>query len=156
VTAHTATRPAGRASTMWPTPPGALHVRPLPRESAASYLTRLVAAYHLSPAHLLDVLHITATGTATAPPATEIHLSNEATRRLSHFTRIPPAHLARALPRRPPHPPPSAQPTPPPPAGSPPRPRCSRCPHAPPAPSAAAPTKPSPHGSTRHPTRPES
>jgi hypothetical protein len=102
VTAHTATRPAGRASTMWPTPPGALHVRPLPRESAASYLTRLATAYHLSPAHLLDGLHITATGTATAPPATEIHLSNEATRRLSHFTRIPPTHLARALPRRPP------------------------------------------------------
>jgi hypothetical protein len=87
---------------MWPTPPGALRVRPLPRESAASYLTRLAAAYHLSPAQLLDGLHITATGTTTAPPATEMHLSNEAFRRLSHFTRIPPAHLARALPRRPP------------------------------------------------------
>ncbi|MFF8963239.1 TniQ family protein [Streptomyces globisporus] len=87
---------------MWPTPPGALHVRPLPRESAASYLTRLAAAYHLTAAQLLDGLHITATGTSTSPPATEIHLSNEATRRLSHFTRIPPAHLARALPRRPP------------------------------------------------------
>ncbi|MFD9436155.1 TniQ family protein [Streptomyces sp. NPDC060002] len=102
MTTHTATRPAVRAGSMWPTPPGALHVRPLPRESAASYLTRLAAAYHLSPAHLLDGLHITATGTVAAPPATEIHLSNEATRRLSHFTRIPPAHLARALPRRPP------------------------------------------------------
>ncbi|MFE9123624.1 TniQ family protein [Streptomyces sp. NPDC007172] len=140
---------------MWPTPPGALHVRPLPRESAASYLTRLAAAYHLSPAHLLDGLHITTTGSVAVPPATEIHLSNEATRRLSHFTRIPPAHLARALPRRPP---PAAIGT----AGtatarcSPPRPRCSRCLHAPPAPSAAAPTKPSPHGSTRHPTCPES
>ncbi|MFF9336161.1 TniQ family protein [Streptomyces albogriseolus] len=102
MTAHTATRPALRAGAMWPTPPGALHVRPLPRESTASYLTRLAAAYHLSPAQLLDGLHITATGTSTGPPATEIHLSNEATRRLSHFTRIPPAHLARALPRRPP------------------------------------------------------
>ncbi|MFF7647129.1 TniQ family protein [Streptomyces canus] len=91
-----------RAGSMWPTPPGALHVRPLPREAAASYLTRLATAYHLSPAQLLDGLHITATGTPAAPPATEIHLSNEATRRLSHFTRIPPAHLARALPRRPP------------------------------------------------------
>ncbi|MGC5365566.1 TniQ family protein [Streptomyces sp. DT24] len=91
-----------RTGTMWPTPPGALHVRPLPREAAASYLTRLAAAYHLSPAHLLDGLHITTTGSVAVPPATELHLSNEATRRLSHFTRIPPTHLARALPRRPP------------------------------------------------------
>ncbi|MFG1729738.1 TniQ family protein [Streptomyces sp. AGS-58] len=102
MTTHTASRPTVRAGTMWPTPPGALHVRPLPRESAASYLTRLAAAYHLSPAQLLDGLHITATGTSTGLPATEIHLSNEATRRLSGFTRIPPAHLAHALPRRPP------------------------------------------------------
>ncbi|MEU0650142.1 TniQ family protein [Streptomyces umbrinus] len=91
-----------RADTMWPTPPGALHVRPLPRETAASYLTRLAAAYHLSAAQLLDGLHITATGNPTGPPATEIHLSPEATRRLSGFTRIPPAHLARALARQPP------------------------------------------------------
>ncbi|MFF5107352.1 TniQ family protein [Streptomyces sp. NPDC000134] len=91
-----------RARTMWPTPPGALRVRPLPRESAASYLTRLATAYQITPAQLLDGLHITATGASTGPPATEIHLSNEATRRLSHFTRIPPTHLARALPRRPP------------------------------------------------------
>ncbi|MEU7429019.1 TniQ family protein [Streptomyces sp. NPDC040750] len=102
MTAHTANRPAVLAGTLWPTPPGALHVRPLPRESAATYLTRLATAYHLSPAHLLDGLHITATGTPAAPPATESHLINEATRRLSHFTRIPPAHLARALPPRPP------------------------------------------------------
>lgn len=87
---------------MWPTPPGALRVRPLPREATASYLTRLAAAYHLSAAQLLDGLHITTTGTPAAPPATEIHLSNEAARRLSGFTRIPPAHLARALARRPP------------------------------------------------------
>ncbi|MEU1056856.1 TniQ family protein, partial [Streptomyces sp. NPDC005876] len=72
-----------RARTMWPTPPGALRVRPLPRESAASYLTRLATAYQITPAQLLDGLHITATGTSTGPPATEIHLSNEATRRLS-------------------------------------------------------------------------
>ncbi|MFF8235109.1 TniQ family protein [Streptomyces caelestis] len=102
MTAHTATRPAVRAGILWPTPPGALRVRPLIREATASYLTRLAAAYHLSAAQLLDGLHITAAGTPAAPPATEIHLSNEATRRLSHFTRIPPAHLARALPRRPP------------------------------------------------------
>ncbi|MFE4823994.1 TniQ family protein [Streptomyces sp. NPDC056704] len=102
MTAHTATRPAVRASTMWPTPPGALRVRPLPREATASYLTRLADTYHLSAALLLDGLHITATGTPAAPPATEIHLSNEATRRLSDFTRIPPAHLTRALARQPP------------------------------------------------------
>ncbi|ANP51975.1 hypothetical protein J2Z21_009006 [Streptomyces griseochromogenes] len=87
---------------MWPIPPGALRVRPLPRETAASYLTRLAAAYHLTAAQLLDGLHITATGTSPAPPATEIHLSTEAARRLSDFTRIPPAHLARALARQPP------------------------------------------------------
>ncbi|MEU6033279.1 TniQ family protein [Streptomyces tauricus] len=102
MTAHTATRPAIRANAMWPTPPGALRVRPLPRESAASYLTRLATAYHLSAAQLLDGLHITATDAPTGPPATEIHLSNEATRRLSHFTHIPPAHLNRALARQPP------------------------------------------------------
>jgi hypothetical protein len=77
-------------------------VRPLPRETVASYLTRLAAAYHLSTAQLLDGLHITTTGTPAAPPAAEIHLSNEAARRLSGFTRIPPAHLARALARQPP------------------------------------------------------
>ncbi|MEV7144673.1 TniQ family protein [Streptomyces tauricus] len=77
-------------------------MRPLPRETPASYLTRLAAAYHLSPAQLLDGLHITATGTASVPPATEIHLSAEAARRLSGFTRIPPAHLARTLGHRPP------------------------------------------------------
>ncbi|MFE9174481.1 TniQ family protein [Streptomyces kebangsaanensis] len=98
MTTHTAI-PAG---TMWPTPPGALRVRPLPRESAASYLTRLAAAYHLTAAQLLDGLHITATGTPAAPPATELHLSTEAARRLSDFTRIPPTHLNRALPRQPP------------------------------------------------------
>ncbi|MFF8975041.1 TniQ family protein [Streptomyces sp. NPDC014995] len=102
MTTHTANRPTERAGTMWPAPPGALRVRPLPRETAASYLTRLAAAYHQSAAQLLDGLHITATGTSTGPPATEIHFSNEATRRLSGFIRIPPAHLARALPRRPP------------------------------------------------------
>ncbi|WP_307784056.1 TniQ family protein [Streptomyces spinoverrucosus] len=91
-----------RASTMWPAPPGALRVTPLPREATASYLTRLATAYHLSAAQLLDGLHITATGTPTGPPATDIHLSSEAARRLSLFTRIPPAHLARALARRPP------------------------------------------------------
>ncbi|WP_329344978.1 TniQ family protein [Streptomyces sp. NBC_01352] len=77
-------------------------MRPLPREATASYLTRLAAAYHLSAAQLLDGLHITATGTPMGPPAAEIHLSNEAARRLSGFTRIPPAHLSRALARRPP------------------------------------------------------
>ncbi|MFE3676076.1 TniQ family protein [Streptomyces griseus] len=93
---------AARPGTMWPSPPGALRVRPLPRETAASYLTRLAAAYHLSPAHLLDGLHITATGTPAAPHATELHYSCEAARRLAAFTRIPPAHLDRALTRRPP------------------------------------------------------
>ncbi|WP_244188010.1 TniQ family protein, partial [Streptomyces regalis] len=102
MTSHTASRPAVPASTMWPTPPGTLRVRPLPRETAASYLTRLAAAYHLSPAQLLDGLHITVTGTVAAQPATEIHLSTEAARRLSDFPRTPPAHLARALPRQPP------------------------------------------------------
>ncbi|MFE0385944.1 TniQ family protein [Streptomyces bungoensis] len=87
---------------MWPSPPGALRVRPLPRETAASYLTRLAAAYHLSTAHLLDGLYITATGTPAAPHATELHLSCEAARRLAAFTRIPLAHLNRALTRRPP------------------------------------------------------
>ncbi|MFD0441406.1 MULTISPECIES: TniQ family protein [Streptomyces violaceusniger group] len=91
-----------RARTMWPSPPGALRVQPLPRESTASYLTRLAATYQLTVDQLLDGLHIAATGTFAAPPATDIHLSAEATRRLSAFTRIPPAHLNRALPRQPP------------------------------------------------------
>ncbi|NGO15316.1 hypothetical protein G5C60_48985, partial [Streptomyces sp. HC44] len=68
MTTHTTSRPALRAGTMWPTPPGALRVRPLPREATASYLTRLAAAYHLSAAQLLDSLHITATSTSAAPP----------------------------------------------------------------------------------------
>ncbi|MBD0844759.1 TniQ family protein, partial [Streptomyces sp. TRM68416] len=76
--------------------------RPLPREATASYLTRLAAAYHLSAAQLLDGLHISTTGTPTGAPTNEIHLSNEATRRLSAFTRTPPAHLSRALARQPP------------------------------------------------------
>ncbi|PQM20700.1 hypothetical protein Sfr7A_26325 [Streptomyces xinghaiensis] len=33
---------------MWPPPPGALRTRPLPRESAASYLTRLAGTYQLT------------------------------------------------------------------------------------------------------------
>lgn len=94
--------PAARPAAMWPSPPGALRVRPLPRETAASYLTRLAAAYHLSPAHLLDGLHITATNAPAAPHATELHYSCEAARRLAAFTRIPPAHLDRTLSRRPP------------------------------------------------------
>ncbi|WP_316745466.1 TniQ family protein [Streptomyces sp. MK7] len=88
---------------MWPYVPGALRVRPLPGEATASYLTRLAITYQLTPAQLLDGLHITATGTEHAPPATEIRLSAEAARRLSGFTRIPLAHLNRALPHlRPP------------------------------------------------------
>ncbi|WP_030382670.1 TniQ family protein, partial [Streptomyces sp. NRRL B-12105] len=104
MTAPTRPRPAtaARPETMWPSPPGALRVRPLPRETAASYLTRLAAAYHLSPAHLLEGLHITATGTPAAPHATELHYSCEAARRLAAFTRIPPARLDRTLSRRPP------------------------------------------------------
>ncbi|HEY9439593.1 MAG TPA: TniQ family protein [Streptomyces sp.] len=75
-----------------------MRIRPLPGESTASYLTRLAAAYRLTPAQLLDGHGITATGTQQTPPAAEIHLSAEATHRLSVFARIPPAHLARALP----------------------------------------------------------
>ncbi|MGW4914407.1 TniQ family protein [Streptomyces sp. NPDC004270] len=85
--------------------PGPLRVRPLPGETTASYLTRLAAAYRLSPAQLLDGLCITVTGTENAPPAAEIRLSAEAARRLSGFTRIPIPHLTRALPHlRPPAP----------------------------------------------------
>ncbi|MET9453254.1 TniQ family protein [Streptomyces cinerochromogenes] len=102
MTAPTANRPAHPTGTAWPTAPGALRVRPLPRESAASYLTRLAATYHLTAPHLLDGLHITATGTPAVPPAADIHLSNEAVRRLSAFTRTPPAHLAHALHHLPP------------------------------------------------------
>ncbi|WP_420167209.1 TniQ family protein [Streptomyces violaceoruber] len=93
---------AARPGTLWPSPPGALRVRPLPRETAASYLTRLAAAYHLSPAHLLDGLHITATGTPAAPYATELHYSREAARRLAAFTRIPPAAWPPSPASRPP------------------------------------------------------
>lgn len=89
VTAPTANRPTPRAGTAWPSPPGALRVRPLPRESAASYLTRLAATYRVTAAHLLDGLHITAIGTPGAPLAAELRLSNEAVRRLSAFTRTP-------------------------------------------------------------------
>ncbi|MCW1100011.1 TniQ family protein [Streptomyces sp. RS2] len=113
---------------MWPSPPGALRVRPLPRETAASYLTRLAAAYHLSPAHLLDGLHITTTGTPAAPHTTELHYSCEATRRLASFTRIPPAHLDRALTRRPPTRRNLHRPPPPPPTGSPSPPPCNPLP----------------------------
>ncbi|MEV8449821.1 transposase [Streptomyces parvus] len=66
---------AGRASlidcralpgTTWPSPPGTLRARPLPPQTTAPYLT------HLSPAHHLDGLHITTTGTPTTPHATEL------------------------------------------------------------------------------------
>lgn len=73
-------------------------MRPLPGEATASYLTRLAATYQLTPAQLLDGLHITAPGTERTPPTAEIHLSTEAARRLSGLARIPTAHLARALP----------------------------------------------------------
>ncbi|WP_294003030.1 TniQ family protein [Streptomyces sp.] len=94
-----------RAATMWPSAPGALRVRPLPGEATASYLTRLAAAYRLTPAQLLDGLCITVTGTEHALPAAEIRLSAEAARRLSGFARIPITHVTRALPHlRPPAP----------------------------------------------------
>ncbi|WP_454341755.1 TniB family NTP-binding protein [Streptomyces canus] len=94
--------PPVRAATMWPSVPGPLRVQPLPGEATASYLTRLAATYRLTPAQLLDGLATTVTGTEHAPPATDIHLSAEAAHRLSAFTRIPPAHLTRALARQPP------------------------------------------------------
>ncbi|WKX05972.1 TniQ family protein [Streptomyces sp. NL15-2K] len=102
MTAHAWSSPVVRARTMWPSQPGALRTRPLPRESAASYLTRLAGTYQLTAAQLLDGLNIATTGTFASPPATDIHLSAEAAHRLSAFTRIPPAHLARALARQPP------------------------------------------------------
>ncbi|KPI22263.1 hypothetical protein OV320_1674 [Actinobacteria bacterium OV320] len=90
---------------MWPSVPGPLRVRPLPREATASYLTRLAATYRLTPAQLLDGHGITVTGTEHTPPAAEIRLNAEAARRLSGFTRIPLTHLTRALPHlRPPAP----------------------------------------------------
>ncbi|GGM24013.1 hypothetical protein GCM10010129_80520 [Streptomyces fumigatiscleroticus] len=85
-----------------PCPPGALRVRPLPGEATTSYLTRLATAYQLTPGQLLDGLHITTTNAPTPPPAGDIHLSAEATRRLAAFARTPSAHLARALSQRPP------------------------------------------------------
>ncbi|MEU1050925.1 TniQ family protein [Streptomyces sp. NPDC005897] len=102
MTAHAWSSPAVRARATWPSQPGALRTRPLPRESTASYLTRLAATYHLTAAQLLVGLHITTTGTVAAPPAADLHLSAEAAHRLSAFTRIPPAHLTRALARQPP------------------------------------------------------
>lgn len=104
MTAHVWSSGVVRARTMWPSQPGALRTRPLPREAAASYLTRLAGTYQLTAAQLLDGLDIAATGTFAAPPATDIHLSAEAAHRLSAFTRIPPAHLTRALARQPPPP----------------------------------------------------
>ncbi|MEV6182276.1 TniQ family protein [Streptomyces sp. NPDC052015] len=102
MTAHAWSSPVVRARTMWPSQPGALRIRPLPRESAASYLTRLAGTYQLTAAQLLDGLNIATTGTFASPPATDIHLSAEAAHRLSAFTRIPLAHLTRALARQPP------------------------------------------------------
>lgn len=74
----------------------------VPGEATASYLTRLAAAYRLSPAQLLDGPGTTVTGTEHAPPAAEIRLSAEAARRLSGFARTPITHLIRALPHLPP------------------------------------------------------
>ena len=54
MTAHAFSSPVVRARTMWPPQPGALRTRPLPRESAASYLTRLAGTYQLTAAQLLD------------------------------------------------------------------------------------------------------
>ncbi|MEV7683676.1 TniQ family protein [Streptomyces sp. NPDC088341] len=137
---------------MRPSVPGPLRVRPLPGEPTASYLTRLTAAYRLSPAQLLDGLCITVTGTENAPPAAEIRLNAEAARRLSGLTRIPLTHPTRARPTRArPRP---RRPTPvrtarPPPAGTLSSPPCSHCRRVPPAPSAAARTRQPPRGSTR-------
>ncbi|MFC9287493.1 TniQ family protein [Streptomyces sp. NPDC057052] len=102
MTAHAWSSPGVRARAMWPSQPGALRTRPLPRESAASYLTHLAGVYQLTAAQLLDGPNIATAGTFAAPPATGIHLSAEAAHRLSALTRIPPAHLTRALARQPP------------------------------------------------------
>ncbi|WP_440581253.1 hypothetical protein [Streptomyces sp. PT19] len=49
----TAPTSAVRPAAMWPSPPGALRVRPLPRETAASYLTRGTASPALTCRNLI-------------------------------------------------------------------------------------------------------
>ncbi|WP_425268931.1 TniQ family protein [Kitasatospora cheerisanensis] len=68
-------------------------------ESTASWLQRLADAHHLTPAHLLDGLAITASGRPSRTPAgSELHLDHTAQHRLAAFTRLPHHHLTRALP----------------------------------------------------------
>ncbi|OKH92407.1 hypothetical protein AB852_26055 [Streptomyces uncialis] len=78
--------------------PGVFRVRPLPGETTASYAQRLADAYRLTLPQLLDSAGITLHGHGTLP-ATELHLSPAARRRLAALAGISFPHLTRALPR---------------------------------------------------------
>ncbi|MET9181878.1 TniQ family protein [Kitasatospora aureofaciens] len=84
-----------------PVTPGCQRVRPLPRETTASYLTRLAHAYRQNLPQLLDALTITVDThgkrLATMPGA-ELHPNHAAQVRIATLARTPHPHLARALP----------------------------------------------------------
>ncbi|MEU7068408.1 hypothetical protein [Streptomyces sp. NPDC046161] len=78
-----------------PTAPGALRVRPLLRESAASYLNRLAGTYRLNSRQLLEGLNITIHGhPRSTPGSSEIALSPTALHHVAAFARVPDLQLA--------------------------------------------------------------
>ncbi|MGW7448532.1 TniQ family protein [Kitasatospora sp. NPDC054795] len=84
-----------------PVTPGCQRVRPLPRESTASYLTRLAHSYRQNLPQLLDALAIAvdAQGRSLATvPGAELHPNRAAQVRIAALARIPHPHLAQALP----------------------------------------------------------
>ncbi|MFD9459240.1 TniQ family protein [Streptomyces sp. NPDC059985] len=77
------------------TPAGALRVRPLPDESAASYLHRLAHAYRVESRQLCEGIGITVHGRpGSTLGGAEISLSPAALHHLTVFTRIPGLQLA--------------------------------------------------------------
>ncbi|MFJ7206693.1 TniQ family protein [Streptomyces sp. NPDC098789] len=88
--------PAGPATDMaQPTAPGALRIRPLPHEAAASYLHRLAGTYRLDSRQLLEGIGITVHGRpGSTPGSSEIALSPTALHHVAAFARVPDLQLA--------------------------------------------------------------
>ncbi|MFD8789747.1 TniQ family protein [Streptomyces vinaceus] len=78
-----------------PTAPGAIRVRPLLRESTASYLNRLAGTYRLDSHQLLEGIGITIHGRPGSTPGhSEIVLSPTALHHVATFARVPELQLA--------------------------------------------------------------
>lgn len=82
-----------------PHPAGALRVRPLLRESAASYLHRLASLYRLETRQLLEAIGIPVHGRpGSTQGGSEIGLSPTALHHVAAFARVPDLQLALGKP----------------------------------------------------------